>query len=421
MRPQSSPVFPQSRPLLRLCGALAGTLLAAFCPSGARGADWPAFRGPHATGHAEEALIPKSPAIRWSAKLPGRGLSSPILAGGKLFVTSASGAEQEKLQLHCFDAESGKCLWTRQLLATGRTMTHPKTSVAANTPCTDGRRVYALWSCNDLAAFDLEGNLLWLRGLTADYSNASNSLGMASSLLVVGNTLVVPIENDSESYALGVDPASGRNLWKLERPKAANWTTPVALPIKASGPRGVLLQSAKGVLAVDVANGKTLWEFGPSASSMSSSIVDNGVAYVPAAGITALELPVEGREPVTKWNSRQINPATVSPLLLKGRIYSLNSGGILTAAEATSGDVKWKLRVSGPFSGSPVGAGERIALVSEKGLLQIVDTTAPEGAVLAQLQLPLEEQTKELVLCTPALSGQRVFVRTDSTLWCVGE
>jgi outer membrane protein assembly factor BamB len=412
----------KSTSLSHVClGASLTCLAAVVTVSPVQAADWPAFRGPTHSGQAADAVIPKEPKMSWSTKLPGRGLSSPIIVGEKVFVTAADGAGQEKLQVLCFQKKDGAPLWTRQLTATGRTMTHAKTCVAASTPCSDGSRVYALWSSNDLAAFDLDGNLVWLRGLTVDYANASNSLGMASSPVVVGKTLVVVIENDSESYSLGIDTATGRNLWKLERPRSANWTSPVPLPARSGAPEGVLLQSTKGVLAVEAATGKTLWEFGPSASSMSSSVVEGGVAYVPAAGITALEVPAPGKAPVSKWNARQINPSTISPLLLKSRLFSVNNAGILTMADATTGDIKWKLRLTGPFSGSPVGAGDRVALVSEKALVQVVDVNAPEGAVLGQLQLPLNEQTKELTLCTPALSGGQIFVRTDSTLWCLAE
>jgi outer membrane protein assembly factor BamB len=83
--------------------------------------------------------------------------------------------------------------------------------------------------------------------------------------------------------------------------------------------------------------------------------------------------------------------------------------------------VQWKLRLTGPFSGSPVGAGQRLLAVNEKGLVQIVDITAPEGALLGQLQLPLKAETKEHILCTPALSGSHVFLRSESTLWRLGE
>jgi outer membrane protein assembly factor BamB len=402
----------------------AGGFLAAACgdlqAANSEGvADWPAFRGPQGTGAMSQGRIGDQLQIRWSAPLQGRGLSSPVISKGKIYITSATGGEQDELRVSCYQVESGKLLWQRQLRATGRTMTHSKTCVAANTPCTDGERVFALWSSNDLAAFDHEGNLLWLRGLTADYSNASNSLGMASSPLLAGNTLVVMIENDSESYALGIDAQTGRNRWKLNRPKAANWSSPAL--VRQSGGRAplVILQSTKVVSAVDVDTGKIAWELPLNGSSMSSPMVQGEVAYLPASGITAVRLSQTGQTPETFWNSRQMNPATISPLLLGDGLFSVNNAGVLMKADTKTGDLKWKLRLSGPFSASPVGSGDRAIAVNEKGLVHVVDTAAPEGAVLSQFQLPLKEETKELILSTPALSGERVFVRSDSTLWCL--
>ena len=118
-------------------------------------ADWPQFRGPDSTGTAD-AQIPAAPKIEWSAPLPGRGLASPIVVGDRVFITASSGPKQERLHVLCFSTADGSKLWERQLHATGRTMAHPKTAVAACTPCSDGQRVFALWSCNDLAAFDLD-------------------------------------------------------------------------------------------------------------------------------------------------------------------------------------------------------------------------------------------------------------------------
>jgi outer membrane protein assembly factor BamB len=164
-----------------------------------------------------------------------------------------------------------------------------------------------------------------------------------------------------------------------------------------------------------------LWEYAESASTMSSSVVASGVIYAPSNGITALAPQTSNAAPTQLWRSKQINPATVSPLVLGDRIYSLNGAGVISATETKSGDTKWKLRVTGPFSGSPVAAGDRVFLVSEKGLAQVVDTTAPEGKVIGQLQLPLKSESKEFILCTPAVSGGHVYLRTDSTLWRLGE
>jgi outer membrane protein assembly factor BamB len=245
---------------------------AASMPVFAASTDWPQFRGPDSSGVVADAKIPQNPKIDWSAELPGRGLASPVVVGDNVFVACGSGPKQERLHLICFDANSGAKRWERQLQATGRTMTHPKTSVAACTPCSDGKRVFALWSSNDLAAFDLEGNLLWVRGLTADYPNVSNSLGMASSPIVIGDTVVTMVENDSESYSLGIDANTGKNLWRLERPKVANWTSPVPFRSENAARPSVLLQSNKGITAVDPATGSTLWDYTEGANTMSSSV-----------------------------------------------------------------------------------------------------------------------------------------------------
>lgn len=398
--------------LLLALGALSSTLSAG---------DWPQFRGPDSTAVSPDARIPAKPKIDWSAPLPGRGLASPIVVGQKVFVACSSGPKQERLHLICFNAADGAKVWERQLQATGRTMSHPKTAVAACTPCSDGKHVYALWSSNDLAAFDLEGNLLWVRGLTADYPNASNSLGMASSPVVIADTVVTMIENDSESYSLGIDAATGRNRWKLERPKSANWTSPLPWRADAKSPAIAVLQSSKGLLGVDAISGSKLWEYTEGASTMSSSVVADGVIFAASNGITALAPKPGAEAPEQLWRLRQINPATISPLVLGGLLYSVNGAGVISTADIKTGAAKWKLRLTGPFSGSPVGAGSHLATVNEKGLVQIVDVSGAEGVVSGTVQLPLNPDTKELVLCTPALSGGHVFVRTDSTLWRLGE
>src|SRR5690606_16848625 len=147
--------------------------------------------------------------IEWSQELPGRGLSSPIIVGDQVIVTASSGYRQTRLHVLSFAAADGSLQWEREFWATGRTASHPKTCVAAPTPASDGERIFAFYSSNDLACLDLDGNLLWYRGLTYDFPNASNSLGMSSSLVVADGTVVAMVENDSDSFTTGVDPQTG--------------------------------------------------------------------------------------------------------------------------------------------------------------------------------------------------------------------
>jgi outer membrane protein assembly factor BamB len=369
--------------------------------------DWSQFRGPNGGGvSAAKAAVRASPEVAWDSALPGRGLSCPIVVGNKVFVTAASGNEQTTLHVLCFSAEDGKKLWERTQRATGRTMSHKKTNVAAPTPCSDGERVFALYSSNDLVAYDLEGNLLWLRGLMLDYTNASNSLGMASSPVAVNGTLVVQSENDSESLALGIDVKTGVNRWKMERPKAANWTSATVFG------ETVALQSSKGLTGVDPLTGKVVWNYTDGASTIPSAAVTQKAIYVPSNGITAL-VP-EADSTTQLWRAEKLKPGTASPLVLGNALYLVNGTGVLVKADLATGDELWKLRLKGPFSGSPVASGDHLFIASEQGDLQVIDPSgAAEGKIVHTVEL------KDTILSTPAVSGGALFVRSDTKLWKV--
>ncbi|HEV7401369.1 MAG TPA: PQQ-binding-like beta-propeller repeat protein, partial [Chthoniobacteraceae bacterium] len=200
----------------------------------------------------------------------------------------------------------------------------------------------------------------------------------------------------------------------------ANWTSPYPLRSGDGSNPLVLLQSSKGLQAVDPVSGSRVWAYTEGASTSSSGVVCGGKVYLPSSGITALAPPPSGGTPEQLWRSRQTSPATISPLILGDRLYSINGAGILAVIDIKDGGNQWKLRLTGPFSASPVAAGARLLAVNEKGLVQVVDTAAPQGALLGQLQLSLKTENKELVLSTPSISGKHVFVRSDSTLWRLG-
>lgn len=387
-------------------------------------ANWSQFRGSDTSGVAAQGKPPvvfdAADAIAWKSSLPGRGLSSPIVVGGKVIITAASGPKQETLHVLCFGGEDGKLLWDRQFRATGRTMCHPKTCNAAPTPCSDGQRVFALYSSNDLLCLDLEGNVLWLRGLMLDYPNASNSLGLASSPVVADGVLVVQMENDSDSFLAGLDAATGVNLWKLPRAKGANWTSPAVVREKGQ-PDTVVVTSGDGAIALDPKTGKERWSL-PGPGNLTPSATANATHFAQPRGngMAMYELKGGTTPPVRLWDVAQVNAATPSPIIIGEHVYAVNGAGVLTCAEVATGERPWKLRLAkddrdGKFSGSPVAAGTTIYIPSESGVLYAVDTTAKEGAVTGRLSLG------ETVLCTPALAGDAIYVRSDATLWKVGK
>jgi outer membrane protein assembly factor BamB len=430
--------------------------LSLLAPLSVARADWPLFRGPNGNGIASALLLPgkiDTNSIAWAADLPGRGLSSPIIIGERVFVTCASGPKQDRLHVICFNAKDGSKLWERQFWATGRTMCHEKTCVAAPTPASDGERLFVIFSSNDLVCLDLDGNLLWLRGLTRDYPNASNSLGMSSSLTVADGTVIAMVENDDDSFTAGLDAKTGVNRWKLQRPKAANWTSPVLFKAPGSstqraagfqpaesalvtpaqktsrtggspasfrqqdagGTFHVLLQSSKGLVAVEPATGRIVWQYTDGASTIPSATVSDGVIYVPSHGITALKPEPEGQSPRQLWRSGQLRPATSSPVVANQRVFTLNDAGVLTCGEAAEGKRLWQLRLKGPFSATPVGAGNLLYCVNEKGVLQVVDIAAPEGGIVSELALG------KTILSTPSIANGAIYVRSDGKLWKLGK
>ena len=402
-----------SRFLRRSVGALSlACLTAGLLPA----AEWRQFRGNQASGVSQADDLGKAAELEvaWSVPLEGRGLSSPIIVGDRVFVTSCSGFRQDRLHVACFKDSDGTKLWERQFWATGRTISHPKTCNAAPTPASDGERIFALFSSDDLICLDLDGNLQWYRGLMVDFPNASNSLGMAQSPLIVAGTLVVQIENDSQSLAVGVDPKTGESRWTSDRPKRANWTSPAVLPGAQPADDLVLLQSSAGLAAVRPATGEVVWNYDNGASTIPSSTVANGVVFVPSNGITALQMAAGSANPEVVWNESKLGPGTASPIVVDDRLLVLNRAGVLLAAETDTGKTLWQKRLEGPFSSSPVAANGLVFFFNENGLAQVVKT-ADMGEVVKT------KDFADTILCTPAIAGNGVYVRSDKMLWKIGQ
>jgi len=388
-----------------LLAAIASVLC--FC-----GADWLQFRGNDANGVAGDVKEPISvAAAKWTTELTGRGASGPIVIGDRIVLTSCSGFEQDRLHVHLFDAATGKQVWERQFWATGRTMCHPKMSVATPTPASDGERIFAFYSSNDVACLDLEGNLLWFRGLTHDYPNASNSLGMASSPIVVGKTLILQVENDTDSFATGLNVETGIAKWKIDRPQSVNWTSP-SLFRADDGDDLVLLQSSKGLSAIKPETGMAVWRYSSANSTIPSVVVSENTVFAPSDGLVALQPTAElTSEPKEIWHQAKFKSATPSPLVYEGRVYTVNSSGVVTCGDSQTGEVAWRLRLEGPISATPVAAGGLLYFFNEKGVAQVVEPGLKKGEIIERREFG------ETILCTPAIAAGALFVRSDAHLW----
>lgn len=380
--------------------------------------DWTQFRGADTSSVAIDAKPPTAwsdtDKVAWKVDLPGRGLSGPIIVKGKVYLTASTGPNQDRLHLFCFDDATGKKLWERQFWATGRTMCHEKMCNATPTPASDGERIFAFFSSNDLICTDLDGNLQWFRGLTYDYANASNSLGMSSSPIVIGKTLVVQVENDSESFAAGLDVETGKNRWKIDRPVLANWTSP---SLAKDGDKPVaLLLSGEGLDAVEPDTGKIVWSFKDGGSSIPSSTAAGKLVLAPSkGGLTALQVDSGTTSLKPAWSTSKLAPSTPSPVVVGDKVFTVNRAGVLTCGNLADGETKWQLRLKGPFSGTPVVANGHLYLFSEGGLGQVVKIGDEAGELVSS------HDFQETILCTPAIAGNGLYVRSDKHLWKIAE
>ena len=375
--------------------------------------DWPQFRGPGGTGVSEEKGLPAkwsvTENVRWKAELPGRGVSSPVIAAGRVYVTCASAYHDRRLHVLCFDAGSGKKLWERQLAATGSTLCHPKTSMAAPTPVTDGRHVFALFATGDLAAFSRDGDLLWYRALHRDYPEITNQVGMAASPTLAGDTLLLPLENAGDSFALGVDVTTGRNRWKVSRRRDINWVTPVLASFR--GKTAALFQTSGEITAYDAANGEILWSYKNNklGSVPSPALVDD-LIIVPGTPSLALRVLGDGN-PEVVWKSNKLAAAYASPVAHRGKIYATTGIGI-ACLDASTGKEIWRERLGTGFSASPIVADGKLYVAKEEGDTSVVEL-GDKPNILANNSL------KEPLLATPAVANGAIYLRAEKHLFCI--
>jgi outer membrane protein assembly factor BamB len=380
-------------------------------------ADWPQFRGHYGSGVSEETGLPikwsQTEGMRWKAELPGRGLSNPVIAGGKVYVTASSGFQESRLHVLCFDEKSGKKLWERQVWTTGGTGCHPKSCMAAPTPVTDGKAVYALFATADLVCYEADGTLRWYRSLTSDYPTITNQVGMAASPILAKDLLIVPMDNEGESFLAGIDIKTGKNRWKVERPHGINWVTPALR--KAGKDDEILFQAGAELVAYDPGTGKQRWSYaGEDLSTIPSPIIAKDLVLVPGKQTAALKPNPNLGTPDVVWSSVKVKASGyATPLYYRDRVYTLNAA-ILVCADAATGKPLWDLRVKGPIDASPIAADGRIYIVNEKGLTQVIQLGE-------QPEIIAENNLADDILATPAIANGAIFLRSDKMLYCIGK
>lgn len=382
---------------------------------------WPVWRGPSGQGLATGTypdVWSATENIVWKTPVPGRGNSSPIVWGDRIFFTTAHDGGR-RVSLVAFRRADGKQLW-ETFAPEGRTgYAHQKNGHASATPATDGALVYAFFGSRGLAAFDFNGKLVWHQ----DLGEVDNYHGSAGSPLLYKNRLILYQDFDGESFAAAFDTRTGRQVWRTARRARVGWGTPVAVRVGKTDE--IVVSSQGSVIAYDPDTGKELWVCdGNSFEVIPTPVVGRGLVFAASGRVgPTLAIRPGGRGNVTRthlaWVSPKGSPFVPSPIVVGDQLYTVNDmASIVTSFDAATGKVLWQGRLGVAqregFSASPVATGDKVFFTNDQG-----DTFVLRAG--PTFELLHTNRIGETTLASPALVDGRWYIRTDRSLFAIGK
>ncbi len=420
---------------------------------------WPGFRGYMASGVLDNANLPESfdfqnmANVRWKIPIPGLGLSSPVIWGDKLFITTAvSSSDNEGIKtgiygdgmpvadssVHdwkviCIDKNSGKMIWERTAF-TGipKIRRHPKSTHANASVATDGKYAVAFFGSEGLYCYDYEGNLIWkknfgvLKSVAFDYPAAEWEF--ASSPIIYNGVLIIQCDVLENSFLAAFDLKSGRELWKTKRDEYPGWCTPNIY--KDGGNIRIAVNGYKHRGGYDFATGKEIWRMsGGGDVPIPTPVVGKDLIYFnsahgPSSPIFAIKASAAGditlkptgvSNEYVKWSIPRGGSYIHTMLLYRDHLYNVNWNGTIICYDSATGKELYraKLGTSQSFIASPVASDGKLYIVDEQGTIYIIR----EGVPFKQLaEIPMND----ICLTAPSISDGMIFFRTQKWLYAIG-
>ncbi len=442
--------------LLMLC--LMGSALNVPPPAAGasdKGTNWPQWRGPESSGISPEMNLPTewsaTKNIEWKTPLPGRGHSSPVIWGNKIFLTTSLegpvitdakapthflrgkeflhpdsvGADHSyTLKVLALDARTGKILWERTAYeGTVYDNRHKKNTYASPTPATDGHHLYVFFGSEGLYCYDFRGNLIWKASL-----GPMGTMGMGTGIspVLYENLVIVQCDQEFEgegAFTAAVDKKTGKQVWRSERKEAATWATP--LLVRAPERTELVASGAYRIVSYDPATGRELWRTeGLMSNAIPSPVANREMVFVsagyPAKKVIAIRLGGSGdltATPNIVWKYDKGTAYVPSPILYGEHLYLMTDKGLVTCLDARTGQVKYegaRVPVPATFSASPVAFEGKILMTSEDGDTFVIKA-GPVHEVLRTNSLG------EPVYASPAIAEGRLFIRGEKHLYCIRE
>jgi outer membrane protein assembly factor BamB len=389
--------------------------------------NWDRFRGPNGGGQSDSQSIPsewKAENFLWRQKLPGIGHSSPVIWDGRLFITSAVPETGEQI-VQAYDAPSGRPLWERRVVAPAASpyKHHDFNSLASSSPAVDAKHIYLAWLMDGkvmMAALRHNGDGAW-RKEVGDYAETH---GFGSSPVVVDDTVCVALDSEAESGIVALEADSGNERWRL--PRAAGTTsfaTPCLLDPAAEHKLLLAASTASGLTGVDMTTGKVAWQMlegDVPARCVGSPVSAEGIVFMTCGEggggkwLIAARPDERQQAPTEIYRIKQSAPYVPTPIVAGELLFMWHDRGTVSCHDLATGRQLWRERVGGDFHSSPIRIGDRILAASRSGEV-VVLAAAPKFELLARNTLD------EPCVATPAVADDRLYIRTGSTLFCIGK
>lgn len=414
---------------LALCAALAAaTLLLARTVSAG---DWPQFRGPHGNGVTQARNLPAEwgpdKNVKWFAKLPAPGNSSPIVSNGRVFVTCAEEGGKKR-ELHCLDARTGHELWVRSVEWDKPEKTHRTNPYCGSTPAADGQLVVVWHGSAGLYCYDFDGKLQWKR----DLGPFTHIWGYGSSPLIHGGTVFLNAGPGKRQFLVALDLKTGKERWKRDEPGGSDsakgryigsWSTPVIA--KIDGREQLLCSMPTRVVACDPRNGELLWEIAGIKGKRgdlfyTSPVLGKGVGVVMGGfggPIVAFKLGGEGNVTGQNilWKTEKIQPQRIgSGVIVGDAVFVADTPGTARCFDLKTGKQRWQTRLGSSQWGSLVLADGKLYVTNQRGTTHVFKPNPEKFERIATNDL------KEPTNSTPAITDGEIFLRTARGVYCIG-
>jgi outer membrane protein assembly factor BamB len=393
-----------------------------FLPAVAAG-DWPWWRGPTLDGSSPERQLATTWSatshISWKTPVPGRGHSSPILYGKRVFLTTADESLQKQFVL-AYDRTTGRQLWSTLAHEGGFPPKNPKNSHASATSACDGERVYSVFLNHDalhVTATDLDGKILWQTKAGAFKSQH----GYGSSPVLCDSLVIVDGDNLGACFLAALDRRTGKVVWRTERNttgRNGNYATP--LLAKLAGRPQLIVTGMFQVTSYDPATGKELWSCAGPSEVTACTVACSDSLVLATGGYPEKEMlaiRADGTGDVTRshiaWRSKRGVAYVPSPLFYDGHFFVVSDSGVATCFAAATGKEVWQQRLPGSFTASPIRVGDRLYVTNEAGKTFVLKA-GPRYELIATNDLG------DGVLATPAVGDDCLFIRTSKNLICIG-